>query len=331
MNARMATDARAYRNTLLTLWVVLSAIAYFYSKQQNIPTYVAVYLSAAYMVELAFYLAPGFNWSRALVDSIEPPPVRAFILMLSGLVPYAIYAFGTGTFHWRSFLLLAVICTVVCAWFIAFNRPLTDILFVVVLSGLVLSDTFNSIYITLARKADAGWLGRLMLVHTGAFAVISIRKMGNIGFGFIPATRDWIIGILCFGGVIPAILAANMWLHLLQFRVTPGPWYRVVAVAIGTFFLFLWTVTLMEEFAFRGILQQVISKKTGAVAGLLITSVLFGLVHLPFAHKFPNWPHVVVATILGLFCGIAYMRAGNIRAAAVTHALAVAAWRTLFA
>ena len=95
---------------------------------------------------------------------------------------------GTGTFHWRSFLLLAVITTVVSAWFIAFERPLTDILFIVILTGLVLSDTFNSIYITLARKADAGWLGRLMLVHTGAFAVISIRRLGNIAISATTAS-----------------------------------------------------------------------------------------------------------------------------------------------
>lgn len=331
MYARMATGARAYRNTLLILWVVLAAIAFLFTKQQNIPTYIASWLAAAYFVEVAFYLAMGFAWSRGIVDSIEPAPVRAFMLMLSGLVPYLIYTLGTGTFHWRSFGMLALIATVTSAWFVVLHRPLTDILFCGVLAALILSNIFDTIYIELARKADATYLGRLMLVHTSVFAVTSIRRMGGIGFGFVPTLRDWTIGVLCFAAAIPSILLANHWIQLIHVNLTPGPWWRVAAMGLGTFFAFLWVGSLSEEFITRGILQQTLTKHLGALQAIVITSIVFGLVHLPFAHKFPNWKQAAVAGILGVFCGIAYQRAGNIRACTVTHALAVAAWRTFFA
>ena len=327
----MATDARAYRNTLLTLWVVLAAIAYFVSRQQHIPTSVAAWLTAAFLVELAFYLGLGFAWSKALVDSIEPPPVRALMLMLSALIPYLIYALGTGTFHWRSLGFLALIATITSAWFVFFKRPFTDILFCAILAVLILSNVFDSIYVTLARKADAPWLGRLMLVHTSVFAATSIRRLGAIGFRFVPNARDWIIGLTCYAGAFVSVYMANIWIKLVHVQMAPGPWWRVAGLGIAIFLGFLWVGSISEEFITRGILQQTLTKQIGVIKSILITAVIFGLVHLPFAHKFPNWPQAAMAGILGIFCGIAYQRAGNIRASTITHALVVATWRTFFA
>ena len=56
----------------------------------------------------------------------------------------------------------------------------------------------------------------------------------------------------------------------------------------------------------------------------------FGLVHLRFGNRFPNWNMVGLATLAGVFFGWAYLRAGSIRAAMVTHALVVATWRSVF-
>ena len=152
MIPRMANDARAYRNTLLTLWVILSGIAYFYSKQQNIPSSIAIWLGGALLIETALYLAPGFSYTRGLMEGVEPAPVRAFILTLTTLLPYLVNAKRTGTFHWRNFGLLAAIATAVSAWFVvqSCKRPITDLLFVVLLVAISLSKVFRTIYVTLA-------------------------------------------------------------------------------------------------------------------------------------------------------------------------------------
>ena len=332
MNASMATGARAYRNTLLTLWVALSVIAYFYSKQQDIPSRIAIWFVAAALVEVAFYIAPGFKWSRQLLESVEPPAVRAFVLMLSALVPYAIYSIGTGTFHTRSLGMLALIATAVSAWFVVFNgkRAWSDVLFAALPAAIMLSKVLDETYVTLARRAPADILGTLMLIRTGALAVICIRKMGGINFGFIPTVRDWVVGVGSFLALLPVIFAANSLLHAAAPRLAPGPWWKVGILALGTFLGFLWVVALAEEFIFRGIVQQALSQRAGTLVGLVFASVLFGLVHLPF-RGFPNWRWVAVATIVGLFCGFAYKLAGSIRAAAVTHALLVTTWRVFFA
>ncbi|HSW50790.1 MAG TPA: CPBP family intramembrane glutamic endopeptidase, partial [Bryobacteraceae bacterium] len=65
------------------------------------------------------------------------------------------------------------------------------------------------------------------------------------------------------------------------------------------------------------------------VAGLILTSIAFGLVHLPF-RSFPNWRFALIAAVAGLFYGRAYSQAGGIRAAMITHALVNTTTRVFF-
>jgi hypothetical protein len=58
---------------------------------------------------------------------------------------------------------------------------------------------------------------------------------------------------------------------------------------------------------------------------LVLSSTAFGAVHLWFGDAFPNWKMAAVAGLLGWFCGRARLRAGSMRAAMVTHALAATA------
>jgi membrane protease YdiL (CAAX protease family) len=72
------------------------------------------------------------------------------------------------------------------------------------------------------------------------------------------------------------------------------------------------------------VLMQWIEDWTGRPkAALLLSSAAFGLAHLWFGDAFPNWRWVAVATVLGLFCGMARQRAGSIRAGMVTHTLVI--------
>ena len=329
----MAKDAAAYRNTLLTLWVALSAIAFYYaSTHQNIPSHIAISFTIAALVETAFYLAPGFVWSRALIESIEPAPVRAFVLTITAVIPYLIYAIGTGTFHWSSFGLLALLATVLTSWFVVQpgKRSIADILFVVFVAAVILSKAFGHIYILLAKPIAAEILGHLMWVRLGIFAILTIREMGGIDFGFLPTAKDWLIGLLSFAAFMPAALFTASLVHFTAPHAPVGPWWMTLTIAARWMAAGLWVIALSEEFIFRGVLQQILAKHAGKIAGLFLASVLFGLVHLPFGNQFPNWRHVAMATVLGLFCGISYWRAGSVRASMVTHALAIASWKVFF-
>jgi uncharacterized protein len=109
---------------------------------------------------------------------------------------------------------------------------------------------------------------------------------------------------------------------------TPAPLWKTAGVFLG----FFWVIGLFEEFVFRGVLEAWLEQwMRNRAACLLLTSLLFGAVHLWFRNfPFPNWRWALLAAILGWFCGHARNQAGSIRASVVTHALVVATWRGFF-
>jgi membrane protease YdiL (CAAX protease family) len=101
-----------------------------------------------------------------------------------------------------------------------------------------------------------------------------------------------------------------------------------ILLVIGIFFGILWVTAISEEFIFRGLLQPWLERWTSSpLAALIITSLLFGSVHLGFHGPFPNWRFSICAAILGLFCGLARRQTGGIQAGMVAHALTVAIWK----
>ena len=115
------------------------------------------------------------------------------------------------------------------------------------------------------------------------------------------------------------------WTMKLVAFTRPAPAWLVVA----SFFGFLWTVALSEEFFIWGVLQGWLGGWTrSGTAAMAFSTLIFGLIHLGF-RGFPNWRWVLMAGVLGWFCGRARNQAGSIRAGMVTHALVFAAWRAL--
>lgn len=79
-----------------------------------------------------------------------------------------------------------------------------------------------------------------------------------------------------------------------------------------------------EEVFFRGFLQQALSDLVfggefgGWVAGLIVASLVFGLIHVgPDRKKFLPW--TIMALVLGVFFGLLYLYTGNILAPVVAH------------
>lgn len=329
----MKQDARTYRVTLAVLWALLSAFAAIYSIQQNISPRISIPFAAAALIEIAFYLVPGFPSARAVVESIRPLAFRALAIEISALIPYLIYAIGTGTFHWQQFTWLVLLTTAVTAWYLLRTKKqfYADLLFMTLLAAVLLSKVFDLIYIELSPRVPASILGKLMWFRIAILAVLSIRSMGGIGFGFVPTREDWSVGIQQYVLFIPVAAGVGLLIRFAQPHRAFGAWWQGLLLIVGTFAAFLWVVGLAEEFFFRGMLQQLLSRRFNSTAmGLIVTSILFGLVHLPF-RSFPNWRFALLAGLAGIFYGLAYLRAGSVRAAAVTHALVVTTWRVFFA
>lgn len=71
---------------------------------------------------------------------------------------------------------------------------------------------------------------------------------------------------------------------------------------------------LSEEALFRGFLQQRMEKATDATRGVLITSLVFGIMHMN------PWSFVQII-VLGLFLGVAALATGSIWASLVIHSI----------
>ena len=309
---------RSFLLALLVVWAVLGIAAYFYSQQQDIPARIALGLLPAFLAEAAFYVLMAF-------PRLYP---RVGLLALTGVIPYCLYSVPLGVFRWSALAQVAALALVLSFWYALLpKKPVTDIAFLLLMAAVMLSPVFPTLYGSPLPRLKLEVLGALMWRRLGMTAVLAVRGVEGVGFGFIPRRNEWWIGLREYLYFLPcgatlALLAGFASVHPLSMQA--------LVVAPATFLGMLWVVALSEEFFFRGLLQQWLARWTSSViAGLLIASAAFGLAHVWF-RQFPNWRFAPLAAIAGLFYGRAYLKAGGIRAAMVTHALVNTTWRLLF-
>jgi len=72
---------------------------------------------------------------------------------------------------------------------------------------------------------------------------------------------------------------------------------------------------LAEEALFRGFLQPYVISHTGIVVSLVITNLIFGVIH-PI-----SWVHFLLATVIGLYLGLIYFWLDNLFIPIFIHAL----------
>ncbi|MCG3120159.1 MAG: hypothetical protein ALAOOOJD_02784 [bacterium] len=82
----------------------------------------------------------------------------------------------------------------------------------------------------------------------------------------------------------------------------------------GLFFLIGIQAALVEESLFRGYLQPVLVKRLGAVAGILLTAVVFAVYHLNFTSV-----SLIGKSLLGLIYGLLRERTNSLIPAGIAH------------
>jgi hypothetical protein len=289
-------------------------IAALYARQYQLPLAISLPAGAAFLIEYIFYLATGFE---AIRRHFTPP-----LILISALIPYLVYSIPTGQFHASSFALLAALAAAIAYWYVILPGAWwADLAFAVYVPAILLSKQLNAIYTLPVRHVPIHFLGHVMLIHTAAMAILLIRRFPGIGYGFIPTKREALIGVRNFILFIPFGAAAGLALQIFRYRGLPA--WQAPAVLFG----YLWVVALSEELAFRGVLQQTLTRVVGnRNAALILASIAFGFVHIWFPGDFPNWRMMVLAAVAGWFYGKAFEQAGSIRASMVTHALTVTVW-----
>jgi membrane protease YdiL (CAAX protease family) len=311
-----------FRAALLGGWAALSVAGILLARAKGIPTWAALPVIAAFLLEYPFYLVAGFATVRERLAGARLPAV----LVGAAVLPYLACCAGAIPFQASALLRLAALALALGLWYrVLPPAAWADAAFLALVAFAMLGRYFDSIYPEFFRQ-KLSILGRLSLFQITVLVLMLERRVGETGYGFVPTGREWKVGALHYLYFLAIGAPLALALGALHRSLRPAGFW----VAAGTFLGFLWVIALWEEFMFRGVLQHWMEQWTSSrIAALAFTSAVFGAAHLWF-RTFPNWRWALVAAVLGVVCGHARNQTGGIRAGTVTHALVVATWRAFF-
>lgn len=246
-------------------------------------------------------------------------------------LPYAAIAITQQMFHLKWFAVYAAL-PVAMAW---------------LLDGAAAADPEQRgnwrdavILLTLGLAVDLRWfdsawpegwrgLGNLLLVDAGLYGFLGIRGLSGTGFDFHLRWSDWKNGLrelLFFAPVVLALGLALGFIHPHGNALGAG---KAVLTWIGIFVF----VAVPEELFFRAWVQNLLERRLGRYAALVVASILFGLSHFnkrnPAGVHF-NWRYVLLATIAGIFYGRAWRAQHRVPASAITHTFVDWIWTWWF-
>jgi CAAX protease family protein len=166
----------------------------------------------------------------------------------------------------------------------------------------------------------------LLAVSTGVAAFLLLRRLDGVGY-FL----DWCRGYFAHFALLVIVLAAiaiplGIKIGFLAWAPSFSRLRAAPLTIIGILFFTAWP----EEFLFRGLLQNLLSKSLkSSWLGLVAAALIFGFAHILHS-PFPNWKYVALASIAGVFYGLAWMRTRSLVPGVLIHALVDISWHVLF-
>jgi uncharacterized protein len=277
---------------------------------------------AAFAFELTIAVAFAFA-SKQVSRTLRrlPTPAQIFLPAIF-VVPYLLVAISARIFVWNWCLIYAAL-PVAIAWLLMRaaaadpeQRGDWRDAFVLLVLGLAVD----------LRWFESAWpsglraLNELFLVDAGLYGFLAIRQLTGIGFDFQLRWSDWKSGLrelVFFAPIVIALGIALGFIHPHANRPSVG------SAVLRWVLIFLFTA-VPEELFFRGWVQNLLERRVGRRAALVIASVIFGLSHFNKRRNASmphfNWPYVVLATIAGIFYGRAWRENRRIPASTITHA-----------
>jgi hypothetical protein len=320
----MTKAPSGFRAALLIGWVALGAAGVLYARWKGIPNWAAFPVLAAFLVVYPFYLVLAFPGVRAWLTGKS----LVGYLLAAALLPYLACCAGAVQFEWGSLFRLVSLAVAFALWYVVLPVNIAfDLAFLALIPAVLLGRYFEPVYRSVYPGfKDIIFLGHITLIVLAVTVLLVERRVYAPDYGFLPNALEWRIGALHFLYFVVVGLPLGLLLGAMKIG-TPAPPWKIAGMFIG----FLWTIALSEEFFFWGVLRQWIEewdykRRTAWIA----TALAFGLAHISFGGRFPNWRWVLLASVLGLFCGRARNQACSIKAGMVTHALVFATWRGFF-
>jgi uncharacterized protein len=168
----------------------------------------------------------------------------------------------------------------------------------------------------------------LLALSVGVAALVFFRRLDGAGYA-IEWRRGFTLNFILHFVIFAAIaIPLGIKMHFLVWAPTLAR-SQVRSLPLAALGILLFTAW-PEEFLFRGLLQNLLSKSfKNQWLGLVAAAIIFGLSHIVHA-PFPNWKYVALAAIAGLFYGHAWMKSGSLVPGAMVHALVDITWHILF-
>jgi len=163
-------------------------------------------------------------------------------------------------------------------------------------------------------------------LSSGVAAFVVVRQLDGVGYAI-----EWRRGFgwqVAFNVIAFGMIAIPLGIKIGFLTYSPTM-QRVRSLPLSALGILLFTAW-PEEFLFRGVLQNLLSRTLkNQWLGLILASVIFGLSHILHA-PFPNWKYVLLATIAGIFYGNAWMKSRSLLPGAIVHGLVDISWHVLF-
>jgi len=276
---------------------------------------------AVLVAELVPAAAFGFAGERVAQALGRLPLAVRVALPALLVVPYIVIAASQHMFRWEWFFLYAAL-PVVMAWLLA-RAAVADPQQrgnwrdAVILLTLGLAVDLR--WFDVAWPAGLRGLNNLLLVDAGLYAFLGIRRLSGTGFDFHLHWSDWKTGLRELLFFAPAVLVLGLALGFIHPHANVPPVGKAALTWAGIFVF----VAVPEELFFRAWVQNLLERRVGRRAALIIASVLFGLSHFnkrlsPSTAHF-NLRYVLLATIAGIFYGRAWRERRRVPASTITH------------
>jgi hypothetical protein len=250
-----------------------------------------------------------------IVDS-WPQILRVLIPGLLA-IPYVVLAIESHAFRWGWLVLYFFLPVVVAALLLQASaadpeqRGNWRDAFILLTLGLVVD----------LRWFDAAWpeglrgLGNLVLLDTGLYGFLGIRRLSGTGFDFHFRWSDWKIGLRELAFFAPIVIVLGLALGFIHPHANVPSFGKALLSWIGIFVF----IAVLEELFFRSWVQNLLERRIGRKAALVMASILFGLSHFNKRSAHFNWRYVLLASIAGIFYGRAWRQERRVPASAITH------------
>lgn len=326
----VAVDSRSSASrslaAVLSFCAVLLAF-WFAARHFSIEPRIGGHLRSTFAA-FALLLAPYWFFGFGLADVLSSIRSRMVRVLLPGLlvVPYVVFSLPRGEFRWSYGLLLpAITIGLACLFeFIGPESPAIAWQDVIALCLVGFPVEFRLLSGTFPHSGLSAF-SKFLLLDTALYAYLVIRRLDGVGYDFTPHLRDFVIGVRNWALYACIALPLGFLLQFISFYRRVPSAGTVASALLVTFFF----VAIPEELFFRGLLQNMLEARYGGRRALVIASIIFGLSHfnkpLPF-----NWRYVLMATIAGIFYGLAWRDRRRLLSSGTTHTLVDVIWSLWF-